>query len=639
MRLEIERCEVAFSGAEFGRAGPYELLTGRLHGQVDPARPENRGIALIQQAPGAGRGLVDYWCDIAILKPVELTAGNGRLLYDVLNRGEQKVLTAFNDAPRETNLRTGIAPGNGFLMRRGYTMAWSAWQGELAGPNLLQAGLPVAVGDGGPLVGVSREEFVFDSVEPVLVGALTYPAHSLDPAEAKLSVRRSTRERPVPLGPECWRYLSADQIEISRPEGFDGGAIFDFCYPARDPIVMGLAFAAIRDVVSFLRYSSVDAAGRRNPLAKETGAAAFQTALAFGSSQSGRVLRDLIWQGFNADLAGRRVFDGVFADVAGSRKSFVNFPFAQPGRFSRQHEDHAFPGDDFPFTYGVRRDSATRRVDGILKSCSASGACPKIIHTDSSSEYWQARAALVTTDPAGVDLDLPPNVRVYHYASVQHGGAAARPLPIFAYPTNPLSDTPLHRALLVALDDWVTREEPPPPSQFPTIARGELAPAAEVARAFPSIPGVRPPAVANTLSPWDHSVVPPAEKPGPTYQPLVPKTDPDGNEIGGVRLPAVAVPVATYTGWNVRREGYAPGELASVRGACFPFPLTRAEREATGDPRPSLEERYASREDYAVRIDAAAKALAAQRLLLEEDIERLVADATAALPASFAAHP
>lgn len=630
--LEILERGEAFSGATFGDAGAYEWLKGRLHGLLDPTAVGNRAIVLLDQAPRTTAGLVEYQVDLAVLKPVDLAAGNRRLLYDVLNRGEQKALTAFCDAPRQAGWDGRLSAGNGFLMRQGYTIAWSGWQGDITGgEGLLGCRLPVARRADGPIIGPSREEFIFDGAKAPLVGELTYPAASLDPSRAALSVRRHTREPARALGSDSWRYLNDRSIQIDLPQGYDQGSIFEFVYQARDPVVMGTGLAAIRDVVSFLRHERVDQNGAVNPLANPQGIPAIDHALAFGTSQSGRVLRDLLWQGFNADLEGRRVFDGVFIDGAGSRKSFVNFAFGQPGRFSRQHEDHNFPGDGFPFTYGVERDPWTGREDGILARCQADGVTPKIIHTDSSSEYWQGRAALVTTRPEGGDLTLPDTVRVYHYASVQHGGANARPLPIFAYPTNPLSETPLNRALLTALDDWVATGAPPPPSRTPSLADGTLTPVNEPERlGFPQIPGVSLPTVSNVLEPWNHDHIPPSATDGLIWTPLVPRLDSDGHELGGVSLPAVAAPLATHTGWNLRAPGYAPGELASVRGAVFPFPATRQERLARRDPRPSLEERYPTAADYVDRIAAAAGQLRAERLLLDEDVERLVAEAAKA---------
>jgi hypothetical protein len=623
VRLEIAQRASAFDGQTFGDAGPYEWLRGRVLGEVDPGHPGNVGIALLELAPRNAKGYVEYWSDFVILKPVQMSSANRVLLYDVLNRGEQKALTAFNDVPRSTSLLGPDSAGNGFLMRRGYTMAWSGWQGDIrTGAELLCTGFPIVQPKGKPFVGYSREEFVFDSLQNPIIGNLTYPAHTLDPNKVVVTVRRNNGEVPQRLDPANWRFVSQRQIEIRVPEGFDGGSIFEFVYPARDPVVLGLGFAAIRDFVSFLRCAGAD-----NPLRGAAGVPVIDHVLGFGTSQSGRVLRDFLWQDFNRDVTGQRVFDGLFIDAAGSRKSFVNVPFGQPGRFSRQHEDHSYPGDQFPFTYADRPDTSSGRVDGILRASTASQTCPKVVHTDSSSEYWQARAALVTSDEDGTAIDIPESVRVYLYASVQHGGPAARATPICHYPINPLNDTPLHRALLVALEEWVTRNVAPPDSRIPRVADGTLVPISRVVQAFPAIPDCSVPRSGNELTAWDYSTLPPRETGGRRYVPLVPSTDADGNDLAGIRLPAISVPIGTYTGWNIRRDGYAPGQLASVRGSFFPFSATRADRQAKGDPRPSIEERYPSRDAYVYAVSDATAALCADRLLLEEDAVRLIAEA------------
>ena len=235
-----------------------------------------------------------------------------------------------------------------------------------------------------------------------------------------LSVRRTQdgkRERPDDLD---WRYVDEREIEITRPAGFDGGAIYEFIYEAKDPIVMGLGFAAMRDAVSFLRYEPADRAGNPNPVAVDGELA--RTATSLGISQSGRMLRDLVYQGFNEDVAGRVVFDGIHPNIAGSRKTFTNYQFGQPGRWQKQHEDHVYPGDQFPFTYATLTDPLTGRTDGLLERCRASDTCPKVVHSDGEAELWQARASLVVTDPAGGHIELPENVRVYLLAGTQHGG-------------------------------------------------------------------------------------------------------------------------------------------------------------------------------------------------------------------------
>ncbi|HTY55164.1 MAG TPA: alpha/beta hydrolase domain-containing protein, partial [Candidatus Binataceae bacterium] len=403
-------------------------------------------------------------------------------------------------------------------------------------------------------------------------------------------------------------------------------------YPARDPIVMGLGFAAIRDIVSCMRYAPADDSGQPNPLNVE-GKPAIDYAIGYGRSQPGRFLREFLHLGFNQDIEGRKVLDGVYASLAGSRRIHLNSAFAQPGRFVRQHEDHLFPGDQFPFTYATRTDSISGRTGGILERCLASNTCPKVMHVDASTEFWQGRGSLVVADERGKDVELPEQVRVYLLAGTQHAGPTMlKHSPLFfqnpSYPMNLLNYSPLNRALLVALDEWVAHGTPPPASHHPRVADGSLVPPMpQSGQGFPDIPRVRYPSLINQLSEMDYSHQPPRPIPGHDYTLLVPKVDKDGNEISGIRLPAIAVPQATRTGWNIRGEGYAPGALMVV-GSHIPFATTKQERLEKRDPRLSFEERYSSRQHFVDAVTRAANELVKERLLLAEDVERCIAAAT-----------
>ncbi len=613
MKIEITGIELAFDGVEFGLVGSYEKIAGRMRGAVDPSHRLNAGIVNLDKAPRNAARQVEYEVDFCLLKPADPRRGNGRLFYDVLNRGMKLALSGLNDAPASNDPKSAADAGNGFLMRQGYAVLWSAWQGDVAaGEGRMLARLPIG---GEP--GINRDEFIFNHSHNPARAPLSYPAASLDSSRASLSVRQRERDPRAALPAASWRYLSERQIEITRPPEFDAGAIYEFIYPARDPIVMGLGLAAIRDVVSFFRYDTADEEGRKNPLA-----AGVAHAYAFGMSQSGRLLRDWLWQGFNQDLNGRRVFDGVMPCLAGSRKTFTNFAFAQPGRFSCQHEDHLTPGDQFPFSYATRSDPPSGRTDGILARCAASNTTPKIMQIDSSGEFWQGRASLVTADEAGRDLELPADVRVYAFAGTQHGGRFATGIfPFCEHPGNPVDMNAGYRALLVAMDEWVSNAVEPPPSSYPRSSEGTLA--AHHTLAFPRIPGVSYAAMLNELCVVDYSRQPPQPDSGRKYKVMVPAVDEDGNELAGVRLPEVAVPIGTHTGWNPRRQGFASGDLALL-GFFLPFARTAAERQSSGDPRRSLEERYASHEAYVAAIRRAAQALCEARLLLPEDAERSV---------------
>jgi hypothetical protein len=450
-------------------------------------------------------------------------------------------------------------------------------------------------------------------------GTLVYPV--ADPSGATLTVReRETDPRVTPPG-LAWRLIDDRHVEITRPTapGFDRGAIFEFIYRARDPIVMGIGFAAIRDIVSFLRYATKD-----NPLAPQE-RPCIRHALGFGISQSGRMLRDMVYLGFNEDLAGRQVFDGILPVVAGSRRTCMNWQFAQAGRYSRQHEDHSYGDDQFPFSYPTLSDPISGRSGGILQRARDAGVCPKVLHLDTESDLWQARSSLVVTDTNGTDIVMPDEVRVYTISGVSH--APFRPLskPVMQLPGNRLGYGAFMRALLVALFEWVEHGAAPPNSRFPSRADGTLVTLAESRATFPKPPQVEFPKVLNQLRLRDHSVEPPIES--TAYPVFVQATDADGNALGGIRHPMVDAPLATHTGWSLRASGYGEGELFTIQGSMIPFAATEAEKRRAGDPRPSVEARYASRDVWAARLAAATDRLVAERLLLPDDGERLLAAA------------
>ena len=637
MKLEItERCSV-FDGTAFGDTGAYEKITGRLHGSVDPAHALNREIVNLDLAPRDPDGRVDYWVDFCILKPVDLARGNGRILFDTLNRGDKLALIDLNGAKRGSGSNdpdSAADAGNGFLMRRGYTILFSAWQGGV-GPEEghMRAHFPIATRNDGPITGVSREEFTFgDDTSPVRA-PLNYPASSIDQAGAILSVRQHEHEPRAPIDDSQWRFVSPTEIEITRPGGYGTGALYEFIYEARDPIVMGLGFAAVRDAVSFFRYRAEDDAGTPNPLAAD-GSIPFEHVIAYGRSQPGRFLREFVHLGFNESCDGRPVFDGIFTAIAGSRRIFLNHEFAQPGRFNRQHEDHLYPGDEFPFTYATCEDGISGQTDGLLARALARDVCPRIIHIDSSTEFWQGRSSLLVANERGEDVPIPGDVRLYLFAGTMHAGPAMLAHPgVYSqdplYPVNDVDYTPLNRALIVVLDDWVSGVGEPPASRFPSLADGTLAEPTPAATGFPALPGVRWPPWLNALCVNDHSTQPPRPATDQRYPVLVPTVDEDGNEIAGIRLPDVAAPRATYTGWNLRTASFAEGALMLV-GSRFDFAKDEAERQATRDPRRSLVERYTSQDDYIAAVRAVAEAMVAERLLLDEDAERCVAAAATA---------
>ena len=598
----------ALGGESFGAGGRYERLRGVVMGEVDPDDPRHRDVVNLDRAPRNDRGRVEYRATVEIYRPVDMTRWNRALYHTVPNRG-------------------GAGAAERALLERGFALVRVGWQGDIAPTDTnIVAELPVAAqADGSPIVGAALEEMIFDDDASRSHHRLTYPTASRDPSGGMLSVRATQTGRRQAPPDLAWTWVSDTEIEVARPAGFDGGAIYEFIYQAKNPIVLGLGFAAMRDAISFLRYEAADADGHPNPLGE---AGPPRTAISIGISQSGRMLRDFLYQGFNEDVEGRMVFDGIHPNIAGSRKTFTNYQFGQPGRWQKQHEDHVYPGDQFPFTYTTLTDPLGGRTDGLQERCAASDTCPKIVHSDSEAELWQARASLVVTDPAGGPIELPDNVRVYLFAGTQHGGGpgvhVGRPSAgLCQNPSNPLALAQVRTALSLALHDWVEKGVAPPESRFPTAGGGGLVPASAVD--FPAIPGVTWSGSYNPLRLADHRSLPPMR--GDAYTVLVGRTDADGNMVDGVRHPNLVAPIGTFTGWNLRREGFAEGAQCRGTGSFIPFAATRAERRSSGDPRPSLEERYADHTAYVRAVGAAAEALVEDRLLLPEDADEIVSRA------------
>ena len=619
VRFEVLQSEPAFEGRSFGTVGPYVRITGRATIAVDPADPRNAVIADIALAPRNPQGRVEATADVVLLRPADPLRGNGTLLVDVPNRGTKLAPQLFDDAgpPGGNNAEKAADAGIGFLHGQGYTMAWIGWQADIPSrPGQLALAAPALKGVTGP----ARDELVFDHLRTPAVATLSSAIG--DPASLAVSVRAkwdAPRETPAGL---AIRATGAQTVEIVRPaSGFDAGALYEVTYVARDPVVLGMGFAATRDVVSFLRHDATAA----NPLA--AGGAALQRAIGFGVSQSGRFLRDFLHLGFNEDLAGAMVFDGLMPHIAGGRRMALNQRFGQPGRNARHPQDPAWQADLFPFTYATLVDPLSGRRDGLLQRCRLGASCPRIMQTDSEHEWWASRASLLVTDLAGNHLDLPPDVRAYMIAGTPHFAepdAVLRRAPTMALPVNPMHAGMPMRALLTAMQAWLATGVEPPASRVPMRAHGTLV---EAADAVPrNIPGLPYTAIHTGAAFTDPSVLPPRVL--GTYPVFVPRADRDGLAIAGIRMLPLAVPRATYTGWNPRAEGYGTSALFPLQGAVVPFAATRAEREAAGDPRLSLAERYADEAAYVAAVKAAARQMVAERLLLPQDAERAVALAT-----------
>lgn len=621
IRLEITARDPAYAGRSFGEHGHYERILAVAHMRIDPKDPANSAIVDLALAPRAADGMVEYDVDVVILRPAEAARARRVMVYDVVNRGIS-LIGMLNQGGFA--MGDPIAEGDGFLMRQGYTIVWSGWQSDVALPAMLPPGMPrprliaarfptARQPDGAPVTGTVATETIFDAPTGDTM-VLPYPAVGLDQPTAKLTVQQRTGEPRRLLAAADWTFVDARHVRIRRPADMDAGAIYRFEYVARDPVVMGLGFAATRDLVAWLRRPHAG-----NPLADMAGAPAaaaagaepgdslFAATIAIGGSQSGRYLRDFLWQGFNRDTSGRRVFDGMIPFIAGGRRTFTNFRFAEPGRFSRQHEDHDVPGFDFPFTYATLTDPVTGSSDGILARCKANGTCPRLFHVDTGAEFWQAGASLVGTGGTGGDVALPEEVRAYAIAGGAH--APTMTMPFCTYPANAMNYVPVLRALLVAMADWTTGRADPPPSRWPSLAAREIVPVDSL---------VAP------LEPWARVVnlpIPPAGKPAwPVFVPAIGK---DGNELPGLRMPEIAAPGGTYLSWNLRKEGFAPGDLCMIFGGYVPFARDAAAR-AQGDRRPALDELYPSAGDRRQAYAAAAEQLARDRFLLPGDAKALL---------------
>lgn len=613
-RLDITVKKPAFAGTSFGGVGPYELIAGVATVRVDPKHRANAAVVDLDKAADAD-GFVRFLTDVVVLRPVDAGKASRALIVDIANRGNKLAMARLADGANQYD--TAAQAGHGWPMRQGHSFAWIGWQGDVPlGKEGQSVGtrFPVARAGGAAITGPSLEEFIFDKAEPKSIGTLTYPAASQDASKATLTVRATATAAPTVLPPSAWRFLDERRIEITRPEGFDAGAIFHFTYEARDPIVMGLGFVALRDVTAFLKGDVASPLADIRP----------DVAVVLGISQSGRFLRDFIWYGFNEGADGRKIFDGAMPLIAGSRKSYVNARFAQPGRYSRQHEDHTYPGDQFPFGYAVTTDPVSGRTDGIFARCAASNTCPVLMHLDSNLEFWQARASLVVADGAGKAVPVPDNVRLYLMASTQHGPAAKPDFGICQQLSNPAAQAPLARAAMARLIEWARDGKTPPASRFPMVGAGLVDPG-RAAIGFPDLSplGVRFPAVFNELVLMDHAGVPPTVDQGKPYKVLFPRTDADGHDIDGVRLPEIEVPLATHSGFGLRKAGFAEGQLCGLSGTYVPFAKDAGERAVTKDPRPSVAERYATRRDYVTKYRAAGERLRDAGLLLDEDVERL----------------
>ncbi len=612
----------ALQARAFGERGTARKITARATFAVDPADPRNATIADIALAPRNAAGRVTGVADVVILQPQR---PNGTLLIETPNRGRKLIGPGFDDAPTSYGrLSEPADAGAGFLLAQGYTLAWIGWQGDLpvsGGQGAAALGLNVPTLPG--ITGPSRDEWVFSpkQTEAEQTVKLAYPAATREGAQLTVRARvQDPRTQPAGL---AWRFVDDQAIAITRPANQPADAIYEFTYTARGAKVMGLGFAALRDIAHFLRHDTSAA----NPLAA-SGQPTMQTLLGTGISQSGRVLRDFVYLGFNESADHRPVYDGLLLQIPGGRRSYTNARFAQPARNPGPNSDDLYPVDQFPMAYATSTDAQTGHTDGLLQRCTATGTCPRIMQVDSEYEMWASHGSQSVTDTLGRHLPLPANVRAYLVAGTPHFSAAdalAKPQKGCLLATSPLYVGPVMRALLTGLNDWVRHGSEPPASQYPTVAEGSLVAASPTApyQGLATLLGYRGtvvPSVRTDAASGLPSVL-------GQYPVLVPTTDADGLALGAVRLPAVAVPRATYLGWNAKTSD--PNGLCTQQGSTLPLATTRAERTAHKDPRPSLEERYPTPDRYIAAVRAAAWRLEQQRLLLPADAQAAVRQAEA----------
>jgi hypothetical protein len=632
-----------FDGKVFGpngSVGPYEKLRGRAYGELDPNDPRNAVITDIELAPRNARGKVEYSMDIFILKPIDLRKGNHKVMLDFNNRGEMRIAT-FNDAPLSNDPKTAADAGTGFIMNLGYTVVGNGW--DIGAAEGLMITVPVAKnGDGSSITGPSYEYIVFDNPKSVRY-ELAYPAASLDKAKATLTVRERLDETPTPVPAGGWEYADERTIRL-LPAGtpFKQSHIYEFTYTAKDPLVAAIGLAATRDFVSFLRHAKADEAGTPNPLASDV-----RHTFSFSISQPSRTLNDFVAYGFNQDERGARAIDGMLQWTGAGNGVQINYRFAQPGRTERNRQNHLYPEGVFPFAYQSTADHLSGRKGGRLDRCAATNTCPKIFNANSSNEYWVKAGSLLHTDSRGNDLPDPANVRFYLMSGLSHGVGNVTSRGSCQQFLNPTAPYPALRALLMALDDWVVKGTEPPASRVPRRADGTAVmvdprPGYQTGivtpkqLGWPTIPGVTYTGVITTRYFLDFgpklgdgivSHYPPSLEQRPAYPTFVSKVDQDGNEVAGIRLPPVEAPIATTTGWALRREGFGGNDGCEASGQHIAFAKTKAQRESAGDPRLSLEERYKTHEGYVAAVRRAAEKLQQQRFLLAADVERYVQQA------------
>src|SRR6266481_4283625 len=619
MKIQITAKESpTFGGYSWPGVGQYEKIVGKAFGELDPNDSKNAVIVDLQLAPRNANGKVDYSFDFYILKPLDLAKGNHKMLYEPPNRG-RKTIAALNRGVGGNDpgsVKDASILANSFLMPQGYSISFSGWDSS-AGTSTADFNatitLPIARNpDGSSITGPSYEYIVSSGTSYTL----TYAAATLDKSKATLTHRVHLNDIPENVPASGWQYNSDGTAIALLPAGtpFVKNDIYEFSYTAKDPAINAVGFAAVRDWNAWLRYETKDDSGTPNPLAGDISRIYTEV-----SSQPGRLLNDFRYLGFNQAENGKQVFDGMMQWIAAGDGISMNYRWSQPGRTERNRQDHLYVEGRFPFANITSTDPITGKTDSRYTKCALTHTCPFAMEIFSANEYWVKAASLMTTDPTGTkDLPDSPFTRIYFMSSMQHGTGRDTVKGVCQQFQNPLDSQAVQRALFTAMDRWVTAGTPPPPSQVPRLSEGTLVKPDQSSTGLPHIPGVSYTGFKTTryllnYGPKFYITGIPANNPpvftqpyqdnpanGPIYPSFVPKTDADGNDVSGIRLPEVQVPLATYTGWALRS---APQNDDGCEGSgqYIPFPKTKADRLASGDPRLSIEERYGNVETYASR--------------------------------------
>jgi hypothetical protein len=635
VRAEITSRRDVLDGKTFGDAGTYERVMGRVYFSLPIANPHNRRIVDLANAVNLKNGEVEFSADFVAVRPKDPHKGNGSMLLEVPNRGRARILSLVDGGDQDLANDAGDA----WFLRNGFTVVSLGWQWDAAGDDALHLFAPIAKENGKTITGLLRGDLMLSKPMAEIplghlilgnIGGTEYPVSAPDDPRNTLTVRDS-REAPRKVIPRSeWQFahtvegkLVPSDHDIHLNSGFQPGKIYEYVYVVADPVIAGTGFAAIRDLASYSKHTS-DAI---TPVQRVYGE---------GISQNGRFLRDFLYQGFNADEDGRTVLDGVLAHVAGAGRGNFNYRFAQPSRDAQPTSSVFYPTDIFPFTDEPEKDPITGETAGLLDRAVTDKVVPKIFFSNTSYEYWGRACALIHVTADGKqDVPISENVRIYHFTGLQHFSGPWPPKKGEAdlegqEPQSPLPIRYFWRSMIANMDAWVRNNTSPPPSSYPKISDGTLVPLASYA--FPKIPGVNLPHEANAAYRIDFgpnwrngilSVQPP--KIGEAFPVLVPQVDPDGNEHDGVRLPEFAAPLATYASWNLRDPSIgAPDQRVSFEASFLPFPKTTADRQKSGDPRKSIEERYQSREDYLKKYTTALDDLVKQRWILPEDHEAVL---------------